>query len=737
MKIINNVPVWGDPDEQSVEQLQRCMEPEDCMGGALMADHHLGYSMPIGGVVKYEHHISPSGVGYDIACVDKDTEYLSDSGWRKMSEYDGGKVLQYNVENGIAEFVDPAAYIVVDCPMFLHFKTKFGVDQMVTPDHKMIVWRNIGGRGYSTEPSISVAQDLADEHNRLKLGLFANFETSFTLSNTMGGIPLTDNQLRVQVMAMADGHLSYNKMVVSLKREDKIKRTEMLLTNADIAFTKNVNSNNGYTTFRFTPPIRTKVYGPIFWLCSSNQLLVIGQECLLWDGSSFPKTFYSSIKESANFIHYVFAASGYRSVMRMDERKDGSLEYRVFGYDKSTVGMRSTAKRDVLEVDSEDGKAYCFTVPSGFFITRRGGNIVVTGNCGNMAVRTNIYMHDEPSPLVINPIMERIQETISFGIGRSNKDTSVESHAIFDNPVWQDFKPVLSLKRKAADQLGTVGSGNHYVDLLVDDEGFLWVANHFGSRGLGHSIATGFLKLAQGKSWDDKPGNDSMDAPPTLIDTRTELGQAYITYMNLAGEYAYAGREYVIRQVLDILGNPEVTDSVHVHHNFAWYEDGGWVVRKGATPLYPGDRAFIGGSMGGASAIVRGQTNGVSVPSGTSVILTGDMNAISGYQNSLNSAPHGAGRIMSRTKAAGKFKKITTTYGKKIRVRSGGLVTPDMMREATQGVVVLGGGTDESPHVYKQLPEVLQAHPYVEIEHWLRPIGVVMAGENEFDPYVD
>jgi tRNA-splicing ligase RtcB len=194
--------------------------------------------------------------------------------------------------------------------------------------------------------------------------------------------------------------------------------------------------------------------------------------------------------------------------------------------------------------------------------------------------------------------------------------------------------------------------------------------------------------------------------------------------MNLAGNYACAGREWVARKVVEILGGREL-DLVHNHHNFAWREmhDGQdvIVVRKGATPAFPGQKGFVGGSMGDDAVIVRG-----------TVAAPPDVQAV--QQEALFSTVHGAGRIMSRTQAAGKRQRRTG------RVIAPGLVTPEMMRAwvSEKGVVLRGGGPDESPHVYRRLPDVLAAQEgTIEVLHTLQPLVVVMAGGEEYDPYRD
>jgi RNA-splicing ligase RtcB len=161
--------------------------------------------------------------------------------------------------------------------------------------------------------------------------------------------------------------------------------------------------------------------------------------------------------------------------------------------------------------------------------------------------------------------MDEVARTVVFGIGRTSGQNT--DHPLFDSPTWRDVPRIGKLKELAREQLGTVGSGNHYVDLLEDEEGWLWIGVHFGSRGLGHRICTGFLNLAAGRGWDERSPGESMDAPAVVLPLDGTLGQDYFAAMQLAGQYAYAGRDFVVSQVLDILGTT-ATDEVHNHHNY-------------------------------------------------------------------------------------------------------------------------------------------------------------------------
>jgi tRNA-splicing ligase RtcB len=326
--------------------------------------------------------------------------------------------------------------------------------------------------------------------------------------------------------------------------------------------------------------------------------------------------------------------------------------------------------------------------------------------CGNKAVLTDADAGEVRKN--IRPIMDDIFRTVSFGVGRKNDDERVD-HELFDSPTWS-LKAIAHLKEMARQQLGTVGSGNHYVDLFTDEQDRVWIGVHFGSRGFGHKTATFFLDAGGAK--------DGMDVPPLVIDADGALGADYLACMELAGRYAYAGRDWVCERVRRILGAASV-EEVHNHHNFAWREehDGHdlWVVRKGATPAFPGQCGFVGGSMGDISVIIEGVRNVWAA-------------------QSLYSTIHGAGRVMGRMEAKGTFDRKTGA------VKRPGKVTQPMMDEwvAREGVALRGAGLDESPHCYKRLPEVLEQHAgMLRVLHTLQPIGVAMASAREFDPYRD
>jgi tRNA-splicing ligase RtcB len=392
------------------------------------------------------------------------------------------------------------------------------------------------------------------------------------------------------------------------------------------------------------------------------------------------------------------------------------MEPKIFGsHDERTLAQMDRCMRlgsvagGVLCADGHLG----YAMPVGGVIAYEE-HVSISGvgfdiGCGNMAAKLDLRLDEIKAD--IPTLAADIAKAVSFGLGRKNVE-KVE-HELFDSPLWEECGEIGELKSMAREQLGTVGSGNHYVDLFADEDGHVWIGVHFGSRGLGHKTATRFLKLAGGK--------DGIDVEPALLHQDSELGQKYLAGMTLAGEYAYAGREWVVEKVRSLIGGA-VVDIVHNHHNYAWRERHAdrdlWVVRKGATPAFPGQRGFVGGSMGDDAVILVGVDSDAAAAS-------------------LYSTVHGAGRVMSRTEARGRSVRDPAT-GK--RTRQPGRVRHDEMQQwlREKGVTLYGGDLDEAPQAYRRLPDVLAAHAgTVRIEHTLKPFAVVMAGASEFDPYKD
>lgn len=277
-----------------------------------------------------------------------------------------------------------------------------------------------------------------------------------------------------------------------------------------------------------------------------------------------------------------------------------------------------------------------------------------------------------------------------------------KDHEVLNQKVFDEITILKNLRGRAAMQIGSSGSGNHFVEFgLIDlPEGNEWklqggkylaLLSHSGSRGLGAEIARHYTRLAKEKCL--LPGEAANLA---WLDLNTDAGKEYWLAMNLAGDYASANHHQIHERVADALGERALF-MVENHHNFAWKEklaDGTEVIvhRKGATPASAGVLGIIPGSMTSPGYIVRGK----------------------GSADSLNSASHGAGRVMSRSAAKNS-------------------ITKKMVKQELQkhGVELIGGGIDEAPMVYKDIRKVMHYQDeLVEVFGEFTPKIVRMCGDD-------
>ncbi len=384
----------------------------------------------------------------------------------------------------------------------------------------------------------------------------------------------------------------------------------------------------------------------------------------------------------------------------MNAPRGGAIK--IFGeHDDETLAqlddVASRAERVALMADGHLG----YIMPIGGVAAYRD-RVPVSGvgfdiACGNAAIRTDLRVTSLPD---LETVADAIEASLAFGVGKSNEASDApRDHPLFEDEAWAAVprQHRSQLRARAREQLGTVGSGNHYVDVFADEREQVWVGVHFGSRGFGHTVASGFLALSKGESWGSR-----VKQHEGMLELDSELGHDYWELMTLAGEYAYAGREWAARKVVRVLGGQE-EELVHNHHNFAWREEHDGqeyvVVRKGATPAWPGQRSFVGSTMTEPSVILEG----VEAPEGS------DARRL--QREALYSTVHGAGRVMGRRHA-----KRTLAPADVV----------ERIREA--GVVLRGGGLDEAPQAYKRLDEVLERQgPTVEVLEVLHPLIVCMA----------
>ena len=326
-----------------------------------------------------------------------------------------------------------------------------------------------------------------------------------------------------------------------------------------------------------------------------------------------------------------------------------------------------------------------------------------------------------------------------------------------------EFAPQRKLAQLAESQLGTVGSGNHYVNLMEDEDGRVWVGVHFGSRGFGHKTASGLPRARAGPARSTARRTEGeMDSPPVLFEVGSELGDAYVAAMELAGEYAYAGRDVVVAKVLEILGAEAVARGAQPPQ-----------LRVAGGALRPhllGDPQGLHARAAGPGGLRR-RLDGrrVGDPRGRRVRHEAERVAVlDGARRRPRHEPHAGGgpgpppqalgvpqprlrprlRHRRRQREPGAPKKGVCPDHPDARLKKvwveeqlkpGKVDWPAVQaRLREQGIVLVGGGADEAPEVYKRLPEVLAAHAgSIRVKHTLRPLGVAMAGRDVVDPYKD
>ncbi len=682
-----NIPInlWlpiHEVESEAIDQLKNITTLPWVAHLAVMPDCHAGKGCTVGSVIGMRGALSPATVGVDIGCLDRDSEYLSPTGWRKISQYDGGEVLGYDPATDSAVFVQPEAYIQKPYSELLHFSSSKGLDLMVSPDHKMLYWFGVKARGF--RPETMSADTLATKHKALTKGVQGGFKASFFTKE--GRLGMTPEQVRVQVMISADGTLRErkiieNKVELHFSKQRKIERCEFLLKAADLQFSR-YNHKDGTVSFMFVPPSWSKDLGFLFE-AGREQLLAAAEESILWDGSDKTiegsrRTYYcSTVKRNADAIQYAYSATGVRAGIYKQEYPDKNWNpcYYVIPTKNSFVNLPSEG--GVTLVTSPDGMAYCFTMPTGFFVMRRNNNVSVTGNCGMAAIKTNITASDLPESLAA--LRSDLEAAVPVGFNEHSASTlkNAGKRAFKQaTSLMADFrkltKKVQDLEGKAGRQLGTLGGGNHFIEVCIDGDQNVWLMLHSGSRNIGKCIAEYHIseaqKLIHNQALHDKDLAVFLAGTPEM--------KAYRDDLLWAQNYAATNRAVMLDLCKNVLTSyfPQIKfeEPIQCHHNYvSEEEDFGeqlYVTRKGAIRAGHGEMGIIPSAMGQTSYIVRGLGNA----------------------DALCSASHGSGRRMSR----GKAKKMFTV---------------EDLAEQTAGVECRKDAAvvDEIPGAYKDIEHVM------------------------------
>lgn len=356
------------------------------------------------------------------------------------------------------------------------------------------------------------------------------------------------------------------------------------------------------------------------------------------------------------------------------------------------------AERGALMPDAHQG--YALPI-GGVFQAYRSVSPAMVGV--DIACRMMLSVFDVEPDTVMKQrkqLFATLKQVTTFGAGATRAYSA--DHAVLDDPRWATTSQLRGLRARAAAQLGTSGSGNHFAELVVGETlepllpgaptQFVGLLTHSGSRGVGYAVANHYMKVAE----QETKRIAQVPRYYEWLDLEREAGQEYWTAMELCGAFASANH-HVIHELFARRSGLAVATQVENHHNFAWRQGDMVLHRKGATPAEAGVLGLIPGSMATASYVVAGTGNPAS----------------------LMSTSHGAGRRGSRTWA-----KQTIGMGEVRRV----LAERDVLAE--------GVSADESPFAYKDIERVMQLQEDAGLltrVARMRPIAVLMAGEDGVD----
>lgn len=336
-------------------------------------------------------------LAWEMGCVDRDTEYLTLDGWKKISDYtDGDVICVFDTSTETARFEPPKVFINAPCEMFHRISHGYGVDQVVSDEHVLAL---------ETKKNANFTSDVAgDVIRRIKSSGGRNFvhlRTRFLLENGPGrtGTGLSERDLRLMVAIMADGSfpsgVSTNRCTVSIKKPRKINRFKSMIDGREKELgVYERNAPLGFVKFSLNAPIKSKTYVQDWWRSATvEEMSVILDECFHWDGSGGSLTYWSRHRSDADFIQFCAHSTG----------RHASI---VFSSGVWAVKIRKTnracfTRDNVSDYASIDGRKYCFTTSTGFWIARRNGCVFVTGNSGKTKPIFDTVVHDESFRLTL------------------------------------------------------------------------------------------------------------------------------------------------------------------------------------------------------------------------------------------------------------------------------------------------------------------------------------------------
>lgn len=342
-------------------------------------------------------------------CVDCDTEYFNGKEWKRISEYNGeDSVLQFNADK-TANLVKPLAYHKYPAETLKHFKTQYGIDQVLSEEHEIVY--------YTSKHNLakkSVADVIKQYYKTGTKNIFNGFLPGVFIYNGIG-IPYSNELIRLMVASICDGSYynnvsknapSYNQCRFHIKKDRKKDRLRWLFEENKLEHWEHESAAEGYIDLYVKMPFRIKEFDNWWYNCSQEQLKIIVEECLFWDGhvTKNRKGFSTAIKKNADFVQFAATATGHVSNISVSNRigkfhsKNSKYQYKTAEYTVviSNRTQLNFGHKDGLVSDYKtiDGYKYCFTVPSSMLVLRRNNKIFITGNSGKSSLINQIFINE-------------------------------------------------------------------------------------------------------------------------------------------------------------------------------------------------------------------------------------------------------------------------------------------------------------------------------------------------------
>lgn len=334
----------------------------------------------------------------NTGCVDSITEFLTPTGWKKISSYkEGDIVMQYNPNTKKGSFIKPLDYIKLPETKMYLINTKYGLNQCLSSEHT-VLYKSLKTKKLKTDKM----EDVYKQHTQNSTGFGGSFLVHFKKDNNFYTCDkyLSENDYKLLVAIVSDGNISIRQnglkyIRFNLKKQRKVIRLLNLLHLMNIQY-KYIENENGFKQIYFHYPLAFKKFPKEWYSLPYDILKLISDESLYWDGDC-KNIFFSTIKENADFIQYCFASTGRKASISIDNRigrikaykgkkyMTKSICYNVViskKYSNPTIKKGAGSKPVIDIIKPIDGYKYCFTVPTGYLVLRRNNCIFITGNSG-------------------------------------------------------------------------------------------------------------------------------------------------------------------------------------------------------------------------------------------------------------------------------------------------------------------------------------------------------------------